>query len=152
MGTGYNMVTVNWLKSHLTTDDEIRAYARDLSMLIATDAVVNAMDQANLSKADVAERTGWTRSMVSQTLSGSRNMTLKTLAEMLWACGLELSGLLTRPLGQSTVDADKVNHWLDEDICLPSAEASHELASAAPGEELELQVELSNSERTEVAA
>jgi transcriptional regulator with XRE-family HTH domain len=53
----------------------------------AADLLAKAMDEQGLSKSDLAARLGRSRAFVTQVLSGRRNMTLRTLADLAWACG-----------------------------------------------------------------
>ncbi|MEO5372486.1 MAG: helix-turn-helix transcriptional regulator [Magnetococcus sp. DMHC-1] len=48
------------------------------------------MEEKGISKAQLAERLGKSRSFVSQVLNGHRNMTLETLAEISYALNLKL--------------------------------------------------------------
>ena len=95
--------TFNWLSGHLTTDEETRAFASDSLLLNASQLVMTAMEGANISRAQLSERIGKSRSYVSQVLSGSRNMTLKTLADLLWACGQEVGVMELQRLGEMRV-------------------------------------------------
>jgi DNA-binding Xre family transcriptional regulator len=60
-------------------------------MLIAevTEAIWSMMQEAGITKTDLAARLGTTKGYVSQLLSGSRNMTLRTLSDVCWALGKE---------------------------------------------------------------
>lgn len=56
-------------------------------MLEATDGLAILMHRQGLSKADLARRLGRTRGYITQILSGGRNFTLRTLAEVADALG-----------------------------------------------------------------
>jgi transcriptional regulator with XRE-family HTH domain len=43
------------------------------------------LEETNISKADLAKKMGVTKGHISQTLKGSRNMTLRTLADICFA-------------------------------------------------------------------
>ncbi len=62
-------------------------------MLDATERIREIMDRESVSQAELARRWGTTSAYVSQVLSGSRNMTLGTLAEIMFVLGraVELS-------------------------------------------------------------
>ena len=45
------------------------------------------MEEQQVSKTDLAQQVGTSKSHVTQLLSGSRNMTLRTLAELAFAVG-----------------------------------------------------------------
>lgn len=105
----------NWLSTHLASPAQVRLYAQDSCMLSATEAVVRAMEDAHISRVELADRIGKSKSFVSQVLSGSRNMTLKTLADLLWACGAELGELHVVPLGAMSVSGALMDAWLDDE-------------------------------------
>lgn len=56
----------------------------------AQSTIQNAIDQAAISRADLARRMERDRSFVSRMLSGSHNLTIKTMARSLAACGFEV--------------------------------------------------------------
>lgn len=105
---------VNVVKHHLRSEQEERLFAQDGCMLTVTDALVRAIEAAGLTRAQVAERIGRTPAFVSQVLNGSRNMTLKTAADILWACGLELRDVETAPIGEVVVSRECMDAWLDQ--------------------------------------
>lgn len=102
----------NWLSEHLRTPEEQRIYAQELAVLVASQTIVNAMESAQLSRVELAKRLGKTKGFVSQVLSG-RNMTMRTLGDLLWACGKQVSEVLTVPVGQSIVAPEFMDSWLD---------------------------------------
>lgn len=59
-----------------------------LAMSQAT--IQNAIDQAGISRADLARRMERPRSFISAMLSGSHNLTIKTMSRALVACGFEI--------------------------------------------------------------
>lgn len=103
----------NWLSEHLHDAEEQRLYAQEIAVLVGTQAVVDAMEAAHLSRAELAKRIGKSKGFVSQVLSGSRNMTLRTLGDLLWACDREMARMATIPLGQCDVPKEAMDHWLD---------------------------------------
>lgn len=64
-----------------------RLLRREELILEATDGLAILMERQGISKADLARRLGRTRGYVTQILSGSRNFTLRTLAEVADALG-----------------------------------------------------------------
>jgi transcriptional regulator with XRE-family HTH domain len=124
----------NNISAQLPNESEQRLYARDAAMLAATAAVVRRLEEQGISRAQVAERIGRTKGFVSQVLSGARNMTLATLADLLWAAGYEVRDIESRPLGEMSVSLDLMNEWLDTESevlaaqSLGSSEKSFSLA------------------------
>jgi len=61
--------------------------------------VLDAIDNSGLSRSEVAEALGTTKSYISQVLNGATNMTLKTLGALLWASGQQVAELRTEAIG-----------------------------------------------------
>lgn len=93
----------NWLERELPKADDQREYALERCIVALTEAVASRMREAGLSRTKVAAKIGVTKGHVSQVLSGRRNMTLRSLADLLWACGAEVKDLQLAPLGVSMV-------------------------------------------------
>ncbi len=119
--TGFYTVThaSGWLGDQTLSDEEQRLYARERCIVVATEAIAEQMQLAGMTRAAIAQRIGVSKGHISRVLNGSRNMTLNTLADLLWACGVEADGLEVSPLGvtQATglpvlhVEAQLVNTW-----------------------------------------
>ena len=56
----------------------------------ASEVIASLMAEQNLSKADLARRLNKSRAWVTQLLSGKANMTVRTLAEVVYALGAEV--------------------------------------------------------------
>lgn len=112
--TGRGTHRVNVVKQHLRSELQERLFAQDGCMLAVTDALVRAIEAAEITRAEVAQRIGKTQAFVSQVLNGTRNMTLRTAADILWACRLEVRDLVTAPIGVVEVSRDCMNAWLDQ--------------------------------------
>lgn len=104
----------NVIHEHLRDQEEFRYFAQDACMLAATDAIVAAMDAQNVSRAELAQRIDRTPGFISQVLSGSRNMTLKTLADLAWALGLQVRDITLAPIGEMRVPRSAMDAWLDD--------------------------------------
>jgi plasmid maintenance system antidote protein VapI len=61
----------------------------EAALVTAQATIQNAIEQAHLSRADLARSMGRPRSFVSRMLSGNHNLTIRTMARALAACGLE---------------------------------------------------------------
>lgn len=77
----------SWIQEVTETDRGRRLFEEERLVLEATERICGAMDEEGLSRADLAEALGTTRANVTQLLTGSRNMTLKTLAFAAFALG-----------------------------------------------------------------
>jgi transcriptional regulator with XRE-family HTH domain len=69
--------------------DTPEAMAEGLT-LDATEALCEMMEEAKLSRADLAKKMGVSKAYITQLLSGSRNMTLQTLATAAFHCGRKI--------------------------------------------------------------
>ena len=70
------------------TPEARRRYEAERLILQTTAAICEAMEDRGLTRADIAGEMGNSRANVTQLLSGSRNMTLRTLAGLAHACGM----------------------------------------------------------------
>jgi transcriptional regulator with XRE-family HTH domain len=67
------------------SDDHARLLAEERLIADVTESLWEVMESANVSKTELATRLGKSKGHVSQLFSGSRNMTLRTLAEICFA-------------------------------------------------------------------
>jgi transcriptional regulator with XRE-family HTH domain len=89
---------IRWLDNHFPEPRQQKVYAEEACIVAASEAVAVAIEQSGLTRSEVAERIGASKQHVTNALSG-RNLTLRTLADLLWACGLEVRGLELAELG-----------------------------------------------------
>lgn len=73
------------------TADYERLLAQERLILDATEAIVGLLDEGGVTRQELAKRLGKSKSFVSQLLSGERNMTLRTLADLGHALGTTFS-------------------------------------------------------------
>jgi len=92
----------HWLARQLPAGASLRSYAEERAIINLTRQVQMALDAAGLSRAEVAQLLGTSRSFVSQVLNGSANMTLKTLGALMWAAGRQVDGIQSERLGTLT--------------------------------------------------
>lgn len=71
------------------SDANAKLVAEELLIAEVTEAIWEAMEDAGCSKTELAQRMGATKGYVSQVLNGSRNMTLRTLADICHALKLK---------------------------------------------------------------
>jgi antitoxin component HigA of HigAB toxin-antitoxin module len=99
---------VRWLRKILPNESEQRDYARERCAIVLTEAIGDAMEAANLNRSVLAERLGRHKSYVTRALSARQNITLKTLSDLLWACGMEIESVQLAPVGEALVPRAKV--------------------------------------------
>ena len=85
------MANEAWIKRQTATPEARKLYEEERLILWTTEAIAEAMADRSLTRAQVAEALGTSRPNVTQLLSGSRNMTLRTLAGLAHACGMRAS-------------------------------------------------------------
>src|ERR1022692_4037273 len=70
-----------------------RDLEQEILLVSATELICQLIEQDGVSRAELARRIGKSKAFVTQLLSGSRNITLRTLADVAWALGarVELS-------------------------------------------------------------
>lgn len=62
----------------------------EAALAMAQFTIQKAMDQTGTTRADLARRMERNRSFISRIMSGSHNLTIKTMARALAACGFEV--------------------------------------------------------------
>jgi len=70
----------------LTYDsEEMKFYLQEKLILEMTEIIAQLMQKKNVKKVELAERLGRSKGYITQLLNGRANMTLKTVADVLWA-------------------------------------------------------------------
>ena len=78
----------HWVaRFHVPVDFDI---VEESALAMAQSTIQNAINAAQISKADLARKMRCNRSVVTRMLSGSHNLTIKTMARALAACGSEV--------------------------------------------------------------
>lgn len=80
------MTNQAWVDRQTASPEARRMYEQERLILWTTEAVAEAMAERDMTRAQLAEVLGTSRANVTQLLSGSRNMTLRTLAAVAHAC------------------------------------------------------------------
>lgn len=93
---------VNWLEKELPDPKDQREYAKQRAFVAVSEALGEELEHAGLTRAQLAEVLGVSKGRVSRALGG-QNLTLASIAEILWACQRELEDLQTAQLGVSEV-------------------------------------------------
>jgi len=107
---------LNWLREILPSESEQRDYARERGAIVLTEAIGDAMEAANLNRSALAERLGRHKSYVTRALSARQNITIKTLSDLLWACGMEIESLQLAPVGEALLPRAEVESFLVETL------------------------------------
>ena len=89
--------TSGWFQRVLGDPKRRQVFEEEKLILSVAEGIREAMDQHGVTRADIADRLDTTRANITQLLSGSRNMTLKSLAALSHACGVRVS-LGVRPV------------------------------------------------------
>lgn len=67
------------------SQENAKLVAQEILITEVTEAIWKAMEEAGVNKAELAKKMEATKGYVSQVLNGSRNMTLRTLADICFA-------------------------------------------------------------------
>ena len=68
-----------------------KVYARESFIINVTENFLVAMEDEKVTKAELARLLHKSKSFVTETLNGSRNMTLRTLSDIAFNLGLDVS-------------------------------------------------------------
>jgi transcriptional regulator with XRE-family HTH domain len=79
--------TKSKLDELLADEENRRDFVKQELAFAATELISELMEKEEVSKADLAKRIGKSRAYVTQLLSGARNMTMHTLADLSFALG-----------------------------------------------------------------
>lgn len=79
-----------WQERRTATPEDRRLYEQERLVLWATEMLSEEMERAGVSRAALAERLGTSRANVTGLLSGGRNMTLRTLADVAGVLGMRV--------------------------------------------------------------
>lgn len=92
-----------WLETWLARGENRKLHAEEALILEVTEKLLEAMEKQQINQNELAARLGKSRAFVSQILNGSRNMTLRTLADICFALHLapELELVMEEDASQS---------------------------------------------------
>jgi transcriptional regulator with XRE-family HTH domain len=76
-----------WVNAH---PERQREFAEERLIVDAAEEIWGAMEREHVSKSDLAKFLGKSKAYVTQTLSGSRNMTLRTFASLAHFLGYDV--------------------------------------------------------------
>lgn len=120
------MANEAWIKRQTETPEARRRYEEERLILWTTEAIWKAMDEQGLTRAEMAERLGTSRANITQLLSGSRNMTLRSLASLAFACDLraeirleELTASVFNSIDDQTIELSRsqpVRFWTEPQV------------------------------------
>lgn len=94
-------------------------YASELTLYRAAHLIDVSAEAQGVTQAELARRLKKTEGFVSQCLSGSRNMTLRTFAEFLAALDLQISEFRVVQLGTDEVPRDRADLYFDKPPVAP---------------------------------
>ena len=147
------MANEAWIKRQTETPEARRRYEEERLILWTTEAIWKAMDEQGLTRAEMAAKLGTSRANITQLLSGSRNMTLRSLASLAFACEMraeigleELTASVFNSIDDQTIELSRsqpVRFWTEPQVAeepplfRPSCgsdeeEGDHPPASAPP--------------------
>ena len=120
------MANEAWIKRQTETPEARRRYEEERLILWTTEAIWKAMDEQGLTRAEMAEKLGTSRANITQLLSGSRNMTLRSLASLAFACEMrakirleELTASVFNSIDNQTIELSRsqpVRFWTEPQV------------------------------------
>jgi len=78
-----------WVESS-TRDDVDIGMLEESALAMAQSTIQNAINESGISRAEMARRMSCNRSFISRMLAGGHNLTVKTMARSMAACGFEV--------------------------------------------------------------
>lgn len=80
-------MSADWLGQVIQDKEVRRLFEQERLILEATEGICLSLAKQDMQRAELAEALGTSRAHVTQLLSGSRNMTLRTLSDLSHALG-----------------------------------------------------------------
>lgn len=80
----------NFIERLLSDREGQKLYFREDLIFEVTEAICKVMEERGISRAELAEIAGVSKSNITQLLSGDQNMRLTTIADLLFALGARL--------------------------------------------------------------
>ena len=81
----------HWAKPDEWVEDAVDLdIVEETALAMAQSAIQTAIDKSGISRTEMARRMKCNRSLVSRLLSGSHNLTVKTMARSMAVCGFEV--------------------------------------------------------------
>lgn len=76
-----------WIRRQSETPESRRHYEQERLIVWATEVLAEGIEESSLSRREIADLLGTSKSHISQALSGGRNLTLRTISDIAWATG-----------------------------------------------------------------
>ena len=83
-------MTIYWANSSTRPDVVDVEVLEESALVMAQATIQNAINESGIKRAELARRMKCDRSFVSRMMSGNHNLTVKTMARSLAACGFEI--------------------------------------------------------------
>ncbi len=77
----------NWIVRHEEPDLDV---LEESALFMAQATIQNAINDAGLSRSELADKMNCPRSFVSRMMTGKHNLTVRTMARAMLACGFEV--------------------------------------------------------------
>jgi len=73
-----------------STDEGMRLFQQEGLILEVTELIYKLMEEKKISKADLSKKLDTGKGHITQLLDGTRNMTLRTISDFMWALGCSM--------------------------------------------------------------
>lgn len=88
---GINKMKTTILDEYLKDEEFRRLFAQEDLILEVTETICELLDNEKISRKELADRLGKSKGFISQLLNGGRNLTLRTVADILHVLGYRAS-------------------------------------------------------------
>lgn len=80
----------NYLEKHLEDKETAQLFAQEELLMDVTESICEVLEKENINRKELARRMKRSKAYISQLLNGGRNLTLRTLADILFALGYKV--------------------------------------------------------------
>ena len=117
-----NTDITNYIDRTLKKQEQSAIFWEEMAIIGFTEAVLERMESAGISKKDLAERMNVSAAYITKLMGGSNNFTLRTMVNIARSLGSELHFDLRKPLGM--VNWQKYNAVIPcEAMVMPRSES-----------------------------
>lgn len=110
-----NKVFNNWFGD---SEEAKKLYAQESLIIDTSEDFLTLMDDAGFTKSKLSKQMGKSKSFVTQSLNGKRNLTLRTLADMAYAIGAKVTVKFELQIEKVEVDNSSLTN-IEDVVAIP---------------------------------
>jgi transcriptional regulator with XRE-family HTH domain len=107
---GINTMKTTILDDYLEDEEFRRLFAQEDLILEVTETICELLEKEKVSRKELADRLGKSKGFISQLLNGGRNLTLRTVADILHVLGYRAS-LTPFKEGEQRQESNVIEFW-----------------------------------------